>query len=262
MVEAMREFELLNFDMNDQIGFIHIDHLAASKSLEVQLSQELSEICDGISSDGSILVLVIMGTGEKSFSFNIEQKELESIEKDVSGGLLPSISIPLASLAIPVIAAINGDIIGLGLELALACDFRIIVETARLGFPYISSGIMPHNGGTQRLPRFVGRSKAMEMLLTGDLIDAEEAYRIGLVNRVVNNKELLSTTLELAQSLAAKGPIALRYAKEAVLKGVELTLDQGLHLEADLYSLLQTTADRIEGIKAFREKRRPDFKGV
>jgi enoyl-CoA hydratase/carnithine racemase len=258
----MGEYKLLKYHKDGQIGFIHIDHLTASRTVEMQLSRELEGICDDISADESILVLIVTGTREESFSYNVAHKELEFIGKDISAGLLPSISSPLSSLAIPVIAAIKGDAIDQGLELALACDFRIITKTARLGFPHISSGIMPHNGGTQRLPRFVGRGKAMEMLLTGDLVDAEEAYRIGLVNRVVNSEELLSVALELAQSMAVKGPIALRYAKEAVLKGMELTLDQGLHLEADLYCLLQTSMDRIEGIQAFREKRHPEFKGT
>jgi len=258
----MKQFELLHFRRDGPIGSIYIDQLVTSKSVAAQLSQELSGICKAVSSDESILVLIVTSNGEKAFSFDVTHKELELIKRDIAAGILPSTSEPVSSLAIPVIAAIKGDAIGQGLELALACDLRIIIKTARLGFPNISFGIMPYDGGTQRLPRFVGRGKAMEMLLTGDLIDAKEAYRVGLVSRVVSSEKLVSTTLDLAQSLVAKGPIALRYAKEAVLKGMDLTLDQGLRLEADLYCLLQTTMDRTEGIKAYREKRPPQFKGA
>jgi enoyl-CoA hydratase/carnithine racemase len=175
---------------------------------------------------------------------------------------LLSVVTPVASLAIPVIAAINGDALGQGLELALACDIRIAVGSARFGFPQIASGSMPRDGGTQRLPRLIGRGKAMEMLLTGQSVDAAEAYRIGLVSKVVRQEELMPAAMDIAQSLASRAPLAVRYGKEAVLKGMDLTLEQGLRLEADLYFLLQTTRDRAEGIKAFLEKRSPKFKGT
>ncbi|MDP2952803.1 MAG: enoyl-CoA hydratase-related protein, partial [Chloroflexota bacterium] len=144
---------------------------------------------------------------------------------------------------------------------ALACDIRLAASGARLGLPHADFGLMPRDGGSQRLPRIVGRAKALEMLLTGAAIDADEAYRIGLVSRVVPPEQLLSDAEALARSIAEKGPIALRYVKEAVNKGLDLTMSQGLRLEADLYFLLQTTHDRTEGIRAFREKRPPQFKG-
>jgi enoyl-CoA hydratase len=167
----------------------------------------------------------------------------------------------IAGLSVPSIAAINGDALGGGLELALACDLRVAAEGARLGFPDTSNGLIPSGGGTQRLPRLVGRGKALEMLLTAQPVDAAEASRIGLVNMVVARSQVMATAEKLAQRILSRGPMAVRYAKEAVQKGLEMTLEQGLRLEADLSFILQTTRDRDEGIKAFLEKRPPKFKG-
>lgn len=167
----------------------------------------------------------------------------------------------IASLERVAIAAIGGDALGEGLELALACDIRIASEKASFCLPHTGYGLIPSGGGTQRLPRLVGKGKALEMILTADPIDAREAFRIGLVNKVVPSEKLLSEAEELAKRIITKGPIALRYAKEAINKGLDLTLEQGLRLEADLYFLIQTTADRMEGIRAFMEKRPPQFKG-
>jgi enoyl-CoA hydratase len=150
---------------------------------------------------------------------------------------------------------------GQGLELALACDIRIASETSYFGMPHIKSGLIPWDGGTQRLSRLVGRGKALEMILTGEIIDAQEALRIGLVHRVVPKKDLTEVTMKLAQEMASKGPIALRYTKEAVYKGMDMTLEQGLRLEADLYLLIHTSKDRSKGIQAFRAKRTPKFGG-
>jgi enoyl-CoA hydratase/carnithine racemase len=145
--------------------------------------------------------------------------------------------------------------------MVLACDLRIAAETARFGLPQIKAGLIPGNGGTQRLARLAGRGKALEMILTGETIDAREAYRVGLVNKVAPLQELMSTVMGMAREMASKGSIALRYTKEAVYQGMDLTLEQGLRLEADLYLLIHTTKDRIEGITAFREKRAPKFEG-
>ena len=167
----------------------------------------------------------------------------------------------IVDLIIPSIAAINGDAIGIGLELALACDLRICTETAHFAMNHIMYGGIPWDGGTQRLSRIVGRGKAMEMILTGEVIDAQEAHSIGLVHRVIPDDEILTVVMDTAREIASKGPIAVRYAKEAIRKGMDLTLEQGLRLEADLYFLLHTTSDRTEGIKAFQEKRSPRFEG-
>ena len=175
------------------------------------------------------------------------------------GGVRPVNAASLSSTAVagvncPVVAAVNGDALGAGLELALSCDIRLCSTNARFGFPETSYG-------TQRLPRIVGRGKATEMILIAEPIDADEAYRIGLVSRVVPGRSLRKQARETAGRLASRAPIAVRYAKEAVGKGMDMTLDQGLRLEADLSFLLQTTADRAEGIEAFLQKRTGVFKG-
>jgi enoyl-CoA hydratase/carnithine racemase len=143
----------------------------------------------------------------------------------------------------------------------LSCDVRLAAQSARFGFQQVACGLIPGDGGTQRLPRIIGRGKALELILTGEIIDAGEALAIGLVSQVVPLKDLMATAEALVQNIAGKAPIALRFIKEAVHKGLDLTLEQGLRLEADLYFLLHTTADRTEGIRAFVEKRKPQFKG-
>ena len=161
----------------------------------------------------------------------------------------------------PMIAAVNGVAVGGGLEMALACDIRIAAEDAQLGLTEINLAIIPGGGGTQRLPRLVGRGKALEMIMTGMRIPAAEALRIGLVERVVPVAELPSAAQALARTLAEKAPVALRYAKEAVVGGLGLPLEDGIRLENDLATLLRTTEDRVEGAKAFVEKRKPRWTG-
>jgi enoyl-CoA hydratase len=167
----------------------------------------------------------------------------------------------IAGIDRPTIAALNGDAFGQGLELALACDIRIAASEVKLGLPQILEGHIPVDGGTQRLARIVGKGKALEMVLTGEIIDAQEALEIGLVNRVFSRDDLVAEAEAMAKTIESKAPLALRYCKEAVNKGLDLTLEQGLRLEADLYFLLHTTADRAEGIRSFLEKRLPDYKG-
>ena len=161
----------------------------------------------------------------------------------------------------PIIAAIRGFALGGGLELALACDIRIAAEDAQLGLTEVNLAIIPGGGGTQRLPRVVGRGKALEMILTGERVPAAEALRIGLVERVVPVAELMPAALGLARTIADKAPIALRYAKEAVVSGLGMSLADGLRLENDLSTLLRTTEDRAEGARAFVEKRKPRWSG-
>jgi len=216
------------------------------------LAADLAAICDELNYDTEIRAAVITGSGP-AFCGDVAIKRMAQAAF--------SLATPVASLNCPVIATINGDAYGIGLELALACDIRIAAKTARFSFPGIERGLMPSDGATQRLPRLVGRAKAMELMLTGDTITAAEALRIGLVSRVVPAKEVLDVALEMGREMAGKASMALRYCKEAVYKGLDMTLAQGLQLEGDLYFLLHTTEDRTEGIKAFKEKRRPKFKG-
>ena len=217
-----------------------------------EFAAELAGICQEINFDTAIRAAVITGSGP-AFCRDVASSRKTPAAFSLAG--------PVASLNCPVIAAINGNAIGLGLELALACDIRIASRSARFSFPGIWHGLIPFDGASQRLPRLIGRAKALELMLTGEEITATEALRIGLVSRVVPSKDVLDVALQMGGEMAGKATLALKYCKEAVYKGLDMTLAQGLQLEGDLYFLLHTTGDRTEGITAFKEKRKPKFKG-
>jgi enoyl-CoA hydratase/carnithine racemase len=251
------------------VALIILNRSRNGNVIDSSLTQELHEVCNEINLNDDIYVAVITGAGEKDFCAGSELEYLVQSGNTVTAAvnrlkdsmLRYDVASTVSGVEKPVIAAINGDALGLGLELALSCDVRIASETAKLGFPHVSAGLMPMDGGTQRLPRLIGKGKAMELILSGDIIDAIEALNIGLISQVVPQKDVLATAMAFAQNAATKAPIALRYVKEAVNKGMDLTLEQGIRLEADLYFLIHTTADRTEGIKAFQEKRKAQFKG-
>jgi len=249
----------------ENIAAITLNRPEADNIINQQLAQELREVCRQINQDDTVYVVTITGAGGRVFCGGSElEKSIQAggtSEVLEDPGAQYDVATAIAAIDRPVIAAINGDALGQGLELALSCDIRIASDKARFGFPQITQGLIPMDGGTQRLPRIAGRGKALELIFTGEAINAEEALEIGLVGKVVAQENLASEVEALAQSIAGKAPIALRYIKEAVNKGLDLTLEQGLRLEADLYFLLHTTADRTEGIKAFLEKRPPQFKG-
>ena len=247
-------YQTLTYQRAGQVGIITLNRPEVNNAINLEMAQAMADLCSEINHDQEVRVVTITGAGE-AFSVGTDwSRPSEGIE-------LQSVATAVSKLNCPVIAAINGDALGQGLELALAGDLRIAAETARLGLPYITSSLIPFDGGTQRLPRLVGRAKAMEMVLLGEPLSARESYRIGLVNKVVQSEELLPVVNDMAQRMAASAPLALRYAKEAIYKGLALTMEQGLRLETDLYTLLQTTEDRAEGITSFLEKRHPKFKG-
>jgi enoyl-CoA hydratase len=245
-------YSTVSYTKKDHVAYITLNRPGAGNSIDLKLAQELEDVCHQINQDEDIYVVILTGAGDKAFCGGSE------VEKS---GMVYSAATAIAGIDRPVIAAINGDALGQGLELALSCDIRLASDKAKFGFPQVAQGLIPSDGGTQRLPRIVGRGKALELILTAETITAEEAFEIGLVSKVVGGADLIDEAETLARTIAAKGPIALRFIKEAVNKGLDLTLEQGLRLEADLYFLLHTTADRTEGITAFLEKRPPKFKG-
>lgn len=239
------------YTKKEHIAYITLNRPETNNSINRPLAQELADVCCQINQDDDVYVVVITGAGDRAFCGGSEMDRPEGY------GAAKAV----AGISQPVIAAVNGEALGQGLELALSCDVRLASDKARFGFPQVAMGLIPMDGGTQRLPRTVGRGKALELTLSAEVIDAETAWEIGLVSKVVDGEKLASEAEAVAETIAAKAPIALRYAKEAVNKGMDLTLEQGLRLEADLYVLLHTTADRTEGIEAFRQKRPPQFRG-
>ncbi|MBI4765703.1 MAG: enoyl-CoA hydratase/isomerase family protein [Deltaproteobacteria bacterium] len=255
----MKEKSVL-FEKRGFIGMITLNRPEQKNAITVEMASELRDIRAGIGWDSGITVFLITGRGpDFSIGTDPEVYQLFDQREDLIANL--SLASQISSLTQPTIAVIQGDALGQGLELALACDIRMASDQSHFSMSQIIRNEIPFDGGTQRLPRLVGRTKALELILTGQQVDYREANRIGLVNRVLPTDELMPSALMLAEELSAKGPIALRYAKEAVLKGLDMTLEQGLRLEADLYFLIHTTQDRREGITAFREKRRPEFEG-
>jgi enoyl-CoA hydratase/carnithine racemase len=243
-------------------GNVAIISIVRPESIEklAWLSDELIDICAKVAWDEQVRVIILTGDEENAFCFNPDLTV--SAIKEGGGGTPPLFfAESIGKLKQPTVAAINGDAVGQGFELALACDIRIAAETSRFALPHIQQALIPWDGGTQRLTRLIGKGKTLEMILAGEVVDAQEAYRIGLVNQVVPVQKLMNVTINLAEQMASKGPIALRYAKEAIYKGMDMTLEQGLRLEVDLYCLLHSTKDRTEGIEAFREKRTPKFEG-
>ncbi|HVP78249.1 MAG TPA: enoyl-CoA hydratase-related protein [Thermodesulfobacteriota bacterium] len=248
-------YETVSLQKADHVMVVNLNDVVNDPKRVPRLSDELAEICADIAWDEEVRVIVLTG------SLDVGVNRTNSGTGEEEAMKFCSVAEPIAKIDRPVIAAIQGDAIGQGLEMALACDIRIAAKTSCFGLDQIQAGLIPWNGGTQRLTRLVGRGKASEMILTGKTIRADEAQRIGLVNQVVPSEDVMEITMKMAREMASKGSIALKYTKEAVYQGMDLTLEQGLRLEADLYLLIHTTKDRTEGIRAFREKRVPKFEG-
>jgi enoyl-CoA hydratase len=248
MVKNM-PYSTVSYNAKDHVAYLTLNRPEAVNRINLELAQELGDACRRADQDDAIYLVVLGGAG-KAFCAGGEGQ-----------GEVYNVASALADIEKPVIVAINGDALGQGLELALAGDIRLAADKAKFGLPQLAEGLIPADGGTQRLARLVGRGKALELVLSAETITAPEALEIGLVNKVAPAAGLTAEAEALAESMARQGPIALRFIKEAVNKGLDMTLEQGLRLEGDLYFLLHTTADRTEGINAFLKKRPPKFKG-
>ncbi len=259
----MASYETLLVERRGRVAVITINRPQKLNALNIQTRAEGAAALEELREDEGVRVVVITGAGEKAFVAGADIGEFEGrtavSQRDVMTAR--SLFTAVDTFPKPVIAMINGFCLGGGCELALSCDIRVASETARFGQPEINLGIIPGGGGTQRLTRLVGEGKAMELILTGDMIDAQHAYNLGLVNLVVPAADLEAKTLELANRIAEKSPVALRMAKEAVKTAARANLDEGLRREIDLFALTFSSEDKDEGVRAFLEKRKPDFKG-
>lgn len=230
----------------------------------VDLTHQLDETLAAIESDREVRCVILTGTGERAFCAGSDVKEFESLKGRVGDGKLlleKAVYRRLANLPMPSIAAIQADALGGGLELALCSDIRIADERAKLGMPEVRLGVMPGSGGTQRLPRVIGVARAKEMILTGQIIDAAEAGDIGLVNKVVPAGEAVAAATAMAETIASRGPVAVREAKRAIDIAGDTPLDEGMARELDASERVFSSEDMLEGAKAFFEKRPPEFTG-
>lgn len=257
-------FEEMIFEVIDGVAIVTMNRPKAMNARNRKLRRELIRAYGIIETSPDIVVGILTGAGEKSFSAGLDLKEAANETPDrvtARWSVADSDATALAAVTKPMIAAINGYALGGGLEIALCCDMRIAAENATFAFPEALRGIMPGSGGTQRLPRLVGATAATQLLMTGDSISAAEAQRIGLVSQVVPAASLRETSIQMARKIARGAPTALRMIKEAVLKGMDMPLPQGLAMERDLSSMLFLTEDAQEGMRAFAEKRPPAWRG-
>lgn len=254
----------VRYEKDGRVATITIDRPEALNAIDPQTNEELVRAWASFRDDPDVWIGILTGSGGRAFCAGADLKELiPYLAEQARRGTLTEFNFGGITRGFhtwkPLIAAINGFALAGGTELALACDIRIASENARFGQPEVRWAIIPGAGGTQRLPRAIGASAALEIILSGRQVDAEEALRLGLVHRVVPAKEVLPTARQMAATLLANGPLAVRAAKQAVIEGLDLTLDEGLELELRLMAQLLLTQDAIEGPLAFAEKRTPRF---
>jgi enoyl-CoA hydratase len=257
-------FENILLEKKNLIAYVTVNRPKVLNALNMATMEDLRAAFHDIKNDVSIRVVIMTGAGEKAFIAGADIGELAKHDA-VTGKEYThrgqSVLNLIENLGKPVIACINGFALGGGCEIAMACTMRLASENAKLGQPEVKLGIMPGYGGTQRLPRLVGKGIAMQLVLSGEMITAQEAHRIGLVNEVTPGTELIPRAEAIAQKIIANAPLAVQYAMEAVNKGMEMTLQEGLYLEAVLFGVCCATEDKKEGTTAFLEKRAPQFKG-
>jgi enoyl-CoA hydratase len=257
-------YQTLLFEVRDGIAFVTINRPDKLNALNDQVMLELSIVAERIATEPEIKGAILTGSGPKSFVAGADIGDLSRqgpFDGKARAQRGQAVLRRLETCGKPVIAAINGFALGGGCELAMACHIRIASESAKFGQPEVKLGIAPGYGGTQRLPRLVGKGIALQLILTGEMIDAQEAYRIGLVNKVVPAAALLAESEKMMRGILAMGPLAVRLSMEAIDSGLEMTLDEGLLLEANHFGLLAATEDMKEGTTAFLEKRAAKFQG-
>ena len=257
-------YETILMERRGAVAIIRFNRPNKLNAMSTKMKDEILDALAIADSDSGVRVVVFTGTGDKAFVAGADINEFKDRTAVEQWDLYqqPFLYDGVDRFSKPVIAMINGYCLGGGCELALACDIRIASDRAQIGQPEINIGIIPGGGGSQRLPRLVGLGKAMQLILTGDRIPATEAHRIGLVDEVVPHEQLEARTLEIANKIAEKSPIAVRLAKQAVKASTRMGIDEGLRYEQTLFSLIFTTRDKDEGVRAFLEKRPPKWTGT
>lgn len=251
-------YQTLLLEVSEGIALVTVNRPAAMNAMTELTLQELADVVQELSGRADVRVAIITGAGEKAFIAGGDiavLRELASQEARELALLAQGVCTAIEQSPKPFIAAVNGYALGGGCELAMSCDIRLASETARFGQPEVNIGTLPGFGGSQRLPRLVGKGRALEIILTGEMLDAQEAYRIGLVNKVTSPAELIPAARLLARKMASKSLVALKLCKQAVVNGLEMDLERACRYEADLFALSFATADQKEGMSAFLEKR-------
>jgi enoyl-CoA hydratase/carnithine racemase len=257
-------FENLLYEKRDRIAYVTLNRPKVLNALNTPTWTDLHGAFSDVQADPSILGAILTGAGDKAFIAGADIGELAhatAVEAERSSRYGQEVLDLIETLGKPVIAAVNGFALGGGCETAMACTMRIAVETARFGQPEVKLGLLPGGGGTQRMPRLIGKGRALQLILTGEMIDAREAWRLGLVNEVVAAADLIPRAEAILRQVFANAPIAVRYSLEAVNGGMQTSQAQGLLLEASLFGLCAATADKAEGTAAFLAKRSPTFQG-
>lgn len=257
-------YENLLLDIQDGVAHLTINREAKLNALNAQTLTDLADAFDHCRENESVRVLVITGAGDKAFVAGADIKELSTMTPLSAKELAyrgQQVFARVEHMGKPTIAMINGFALGGGLELALACNLRTASTKAKLGLPEVSLGIIPGYGGTQRLSRVAGPGVAREWILTGDMFSAEEGHRVGIVNRLFAPDELREGTMKMVETILSRGPVALRFAIEAISRGSNMPQREGEILECDLFGLAASTSDMKEGMAAFLEKRKPEFQG-
>lgn len=255
-------FQNILWEKREEIGILTINRPEVHNALSQETLLEIETALHGAEEDEGLRVVIITGAGNKAFSAGADINQLLAASMlDFWQNKGPSIFFYIHHFPKPLIAAVNGLALGGGCELAMACDFRVGSENARFGQPEIHVGIFPGSGGTQRLQRLIGVGRAKELIFTGDTIDAREAERFGLLNKIFPAEELIERTMEIAGKICSKSPLALKMAKAAINMGLEIGLQPGLAYERLGRTIIQGSEDRVEGTRAFLEKRKPAFKG-
>jgi enoyl-CoA hydratase/carnithine racemase len=257
-------FENVLYEKKGAIAHVTVNRPKVLNALNQKTWENLHAALEDARDDPAVRGVIVTGAGEKAFIAGADISEvaqISAVEAENSSSYGQSVLDLMENLGKPVIAAINGFALGGGCETAMACTIRVAVENAKFGQPEVSLGIIPGGGGTQRLPRLVGKGRALQLILTGEMINAQEAYRIGLVNEIVPAADLINRCEAILNRIFANAPLAVKYSLEAVNKGLEATQDEGLSLEASYFGLCAGTEDKKEGTAAFLEKRKPQFQG-